>query len=343
MSVTVNGTSGLVFGDGTIQGTAGFRTYRNKIINGNMDVNQRSPANASSTTVGYWVDRWAVSVAGTATTVTQQRIQDYPLSCGGWCLEVKATATGAVTEWVSRQYIEKQMIRDFANKPVVASFWVKSSRTGTHGIRFAIQDATATNTDNPTSFTVNAANTWEFKQVAFPAGSITTWNMAERPNVSGGFLDIGFKAGNSGPGFSTVTTGDSLRITRVQLELGTAATEFEDRPLHIEQDLCRRYFRRHGAGDSYAYVGNTLYFESASVAQMPIDITGMRTNQVTASMNALAFEGYGGLPTLSGAGLRGTNWIRCQFNASAAAAAGQATMLRTNNDVNGYFDITAEL
>lgn len=342
MSVTVNGTSGLVFGDGTIQGTAGFRNYRNKIINGNMDICQRSPTNATTSSTGIWLDRWQFTGAGVGTAITQQKVQDYPISSGGWCLEVKSTTGGAVTEWAARQFIEKQFIRDFANKPVVASFWVKSTKTGTHGIRFALQDLVGTNTDTGAAFTVNAANTWEFKQVAFPANTLTTWYMAERPNVSGGFLDIGFKAGNSGPGFTTITTGDSLRITRVQLELGTAATEFEDRPPHIEMDLCRRYFRRNGAGDSYAYVGGVMYFESASVAQLPIDITGMRTNQVSASISGLQFEGYGGTPTLSGIGLRGTNWVRCQVNAGTAATPGQATILRTNNDVNGYLDISAE-
>ena len=62
MPVTINGTNGLTFPDGTVQSTVGYVPFRNRIINGDMRIDQRNngasttPSGASAGT--YTLDRW---------------------------------------------------------------------------------------------------------------------------------------------------------------------------------------------------------------------------------------------------------------------------------------------
>ena len=346
-STASNFTMTVPAGNGTVATTNQLTNFRNKVINGNFDIWQRGVGATSST--GYLADHWVFSVGGM--NLSQQRVADYPTGANGYCIEGKITNTSSsVVEFAARQYIEKQMMNDFVENPVSVSFWYKSNRTGTHAVRFGVQDATGANLDNNQSFTVNAANTWEYKTVTglISAQSISNWNMAARPNVSGAFLDIGFKVtgGSGGPGFTSLTANDYFRLTRVQLEVGSVCTQFETRPPTIENDLCRRYYRRMAAGDSYAYIGHLGYFESPNILQLPVEITGMRTNQLTAAYSgALQCEQVGGdITGLAGLGLRGTNFARVQFStAISATSAGLATPIRTNNDINAYFEISGVL
>ncbi len=56
MSVTINGTNGVTYNDSTIQGTS---LIKNKIINGNFDINQRAVSGTVSLSAGvYGHDRW---------------------------------------------------------------------------------------------------------------------------------------------------------------------------------------------------------------------------------------------------------------------------------------------
>ena len=59
MSVSIHGTNGVTFNDGSLQKTSAQTGFRNRIINGDMRIDQRNagasvtPANAS-----YVLDRW---------------------------------------------------------------------------------------------------------------------------------------------------------------------------------------------------------------------------------------------------------------------------------------------
>ena len=63
MSFAVNGTTGITFNDNTNMGTAASLGPRNRIINGNMAIDQRYAGTATANTINsYVIDRWEALV-----------------------------------------------------------------------------------------------------------------------------------------------------------------------------------------------------------------------------------------------------------------------------------------
>lgn len=143
-------------------------------------------------------------------------------------------------------------------KAVTLSFWVKSSLTGTFGVGLA-GGATGDGVYGA-SYTINSADTWEYKTISIPAGTINVndwtgtngigvqvhWDLGEGPDRSTS-LGWNSSANPSSMGLTggvklVETTGATWFLTGVQLEVGTVATEFEHRSYAEELQLCQRYF-----------------------------------------------------------------------------------------------------
>ncbi len=226
-----------------------------------MVIDQRN-AGASGTASGYTVDRWVFGATLTTKGTWQQDagavtppvgFNDY---LGFTSNSAYTPLTGDVFSFY--QVIEGYNIADLgwgtANaKTVTVSFWVRSSLTGTFG--GALSNTTRS---NPFSFTINSANTWEYKTVTVAGDTSGTWNST---NGQGIFLFMTFGAGSSFQGtagtwatadYRTVTgavntvgtNGATFYITGVQLEVGTQATSFEYRQYGTELSLCQRYFQK---------------------------------------------------------------------------------------------------
>jgi hypothetical protein len=110
------------------------------------------------------------------------------------------------------------------------------------------------------SYTINAANTWEFKTATFPGDTTGTLN-----NDNGESLRLNFylgtgtdwSSGTLGTTWHTtaanraagqVNVGDAIhssgnywQITGVQLEAGTTASDFEFLPVDVNLGRCLRY------------------------------------------------------------------------------------------------------
>ena len=110
------------------------------------------------------------------------------------------------------------------------------------------------------TYTINSANTWEYKTIAIPACTTGTWVIT--PGSADGGLFCRWSLG-AGSGISTSTlntwtsgnktnlsggtnwisnSGATFQLTGCQIELGTAASSFEYRPYGTELQLCQRYF-----------------------------------------------------------------------------------------------------
>ena len=76
MSLTLDGTSGVTFTDSTLVGTSNSMGMRNRIINGNMAIDQRNSGASQTFTaaaaLAYSVDRWYGYCTGA--NVTGQRV-----------------------------------------------------------------------------------------------------------------------------------------------------------------------------------------------------------------------------------------------------------------------------
>jgi hypothetical protein len=246
--------------------------FRNRIINGDMRIDQRNAGAAvtgvGGTPGGFSLDRFRNGFTATTARYSIQQVADAP---AGFYNSLKVTITtdesslAAGSASAIGQIIEGFNCYDIkttgAQKPTAFSFWVKSSKTGTFVVEFG---------DVPNSrgvsatYTINSANTWEYKTIAFPADTGATWTAS---NASAGILQFmlftgsDFTSGtlqttwasytnaNRAVGQSNLadTNGATWYVTGVQLQVGSVATPFERRPFGTELALCQRYFQRYVA------------------------------------------------------------------------------------------------
>ena len=358
MTVSLNGTSGIVFNDASTQNTSAFTggfAFRNRIINGAMVIDQRN-AGASSTfgTSGAYttVDRWQ-TYEDTSGSATNQQVTDAPTGFGN---SLKVTITGNATPSAAElfqlvQYIEGNNIVDMAwgtasASSVSLSFWVKSSLTGQFG--GAISN-NAVNYAYPFNYSISAANTWERKTITIVGPTAGTWltdtNIGLRLyfNLGCGSNRLGTanawtasdKRGSTGDTNLVSTNGATFYITGVQLEKGSTATSFDYRPYGTELALCQRYYYNHVVGNNL-HIGIGWYY---SATEMDVSIkfpVTMRTaptlSQVTGT-NYFAFERNGSADYIDSLTI-----YRPQVNATqmynatqASGTAGQAGALNTAN------------
>jgi hypothetical protein len=233
---------------------------RNKIINGAMAVNQRNTA--VTTTETYGVDRF-IFVKGNDATESAAQSTDAP---AGFSYSFRNTISvgdasiGATQFSGFKQNIEGYNIADLAfgtssAKSVTVSFWIRSSVTGVYTGDIANSDFSRM---CPFNFTINSANTWEYKTNTFPGCTDGTWNTTNGIGIafqiysalgstyaSGTANTWGTSGSNFGCGSPVngiASNGNIFAWTGVQLEKGSQATPFEYRPYGKELMLCQRYF-----------------------------------------------------------------------------------------------------
>ena len=265
MPLIVDGTSGVTFNDSSLQGAAASPFgLKNRIINGDMVIDQRNNgASIASSATTFTVDRWRHDTTGNA-SFTYQRNAGSVTPPTGFTNYLGCTSTAAYTPannttHVMRQYIEGFNIADLAwgtanARTVTVSFWVRSSLTG--NFTFSVQNGTATRS-YVTTYTISAANTWEYKTITIDGDTTGTW----ATNNTGGMI-VSFNLGTGSGTYATNTTGwqagqvmslngtvqvsatngATWYLTGVQLERNTTATPFEWLPISTELALCQRYF-----------------------------------------------------------------------------------------------------
>ena len=240
------------------------QTMRNRIINGAMTFDQRN--NGASLTISnsvntYTLDRWS-TFETTDGEYTVQQVTDAP---AGFTNSVKITTTTADASLASGQRVQFQQPVEGYNvadlgwgtataQSVTLSFWVKSSLTGTFAGAFTNEDVTRSYVFN---YTINAANTWEYKTVTVPGDTTGTWlktnglgirvyyalgTGTEFQNTANTWLSA-FSMSTSGAVSVIGTLNATWQLTGVQLEKGTAASPFENRLIGTELQLCQRYFQ----------------------------------------------------------------------------------------------------
>jgi hypothetical protein len=250
---------------GLLDTTAQYYGFKNRIINGATNINQRGFT--SSTAAVYTVDRWSYERTLTSGTYTATTSTDAP---AGFSSSIQIATTTAYSSFGASdfiqftQFIEGLNIIDLAwgtssAQPVTVSFWFKATQTGTYSVNLANDTGLVT---YPSSITVIAANTWEYKTVTIPGPTIGTWQTNNTQGIGlrigaiyGSFFTTGTVAntwGTRATGFQSgfvattnnmaSTVGAYFRITGVQLEKGSTATSFDYRPYGTELVLCQRYY-----------------------------------------------------------------------------------------------------
>ena len=284
-SLTIDGDAGTI--NGIPYATAGTPSNRNLVHNGAMRIAQRQISVTNITTASYLCDRWLFAPATLGTwTLTQEN--DAP---DGFTKSFKATCTTADASPAAGDYcvivhrLEAQNLQHLKfgtsdAESLIISFWVKSNKTG--NASFGVTQLDNSSKQFTTSYTINAADTWEYKTIEIPAD---TAGVINDDNGTGFVLDFWLNSGSTYTGGShsagwEVATQDNrnasnlgvggaisdyFQITGVQLELGSVATPFEYRTFGDELAICQRYFCKSSsqgvfasAGDAYTDAGKFL-------------------------------------------------------------------------------------
>jgi hypothetical protein len=260
MTMVISGSDGVTFPDSTTQNTTDRYGFVNRIINGDMRIDQRNAGAAVTSANGYTLDRWILANGSTG-AVTVQQSSTAPTGFVN-SLAVTVTTSDAVsaTEYVMLRYkIEGFNTADLmwgtANaKTITLSFWVRSSLTGTFG---GVISNSAQNRIYPYTYTISAADTWEQKSVTIAGDTTGTWLTTNGTGLDltyglGVGTDYSGTAGSWSGTFALSATGAvsvigtlnaTWYITGVQLEVGSVATPFERRPYGTELALCQRYYQ----------------------------------------------------------------------------------------------------
>jgi hypothetical protein len=303
MSVSINGSAGLTFNDGSTQNTSPFAGgfgFRNRIINPDMRIDQRNSgaSQAVTTSNAYCVDRWSVR-ASTGSGHTVQQTTTAPAGfTNSLCFTTGTGASPAAGDvnWLL-QPIEGFNAADFAwgtasAVSVTIGFLVRSSLTGTFG--GAVQN-NANNRSYPFTYTISAANTFEYKTVTIPGDTTGTWLTN---NSTGLFLYVSMGMGSNFRGTAGAWAGSDFRgatgetnvvgtsgatffLTGLQLEKGSTATSFDYRPYGTELALCQRYYSANPQFSFGAY-GTTANYPETWVSFK----TSMRASPTVSVANA---------------------------------------------------------
>jgi len=241
--------------------------FRNRIINGDMRIDQRNAGASVSALLGsfkYTLDRWAYYVSQDSKLTVQQNAGSVTPPAGFTnylgATSISAYSVGSNDLYMITQPIEGFNVADLgwgtANaKTVTLSFWVRSSLTGTFGGSLLNN---AVNRSYPFTYTVSSANTWEQKSITVAGDTTGTWLTN---NGVGLWISFGIGMGStysgtagawagsqfwSATGATSVvgTNGATFYITGVQLEVGSVATPFERRDYGRELMLCQRYYQK---------------------------------------------------------------------------------------------------
>jgi hypothetical protein len=297
----VNFTGGMQVGgqDSTFGG------MRNRIINGAMVIDQRYGGASAAMPDGalataYGIDRWAGYRVGT-TTATLQQSTDVPSGQGfvnsfvytnGTGVTPGSNASAGVYQRIEGYNISDLMWGTADAKPITISFWVKSSLTGTFTV--ALINA-AYSRSYPATYTINQANTWEYKTITVPGCIDGQW-----PTTNGNSLAVNFDMG-SGSNFLAAantwsnnyysgatgavklcqTTGATMSVTGVQLEKGSVATTYEHRMYATELAMCQRYYWQINGSNGNQTGFNVSWYSSKARIGIPVPVPMRGSPSVT--------------------------------------------------------------
>ena len=280
-----------------------YTGFRNRIINGNMRIDQRNNGASITPADGQFsVDRFRFTLSQPSKITCQQNAASVTPPTGFTnYLGITSTSSyslGSTDNFQLQHPIEGYNISDLnwgsANaQKITISFWVYSSLTGTFG--GALYNG-ASNYFYPFSYSISSSNTWEKKTITINGASSGTW---ATDNSAGIYIQFSIGAGSSylgtaGTWGSSVylgvtgqqqivsNSGATWYITGIQLEAGSTATDFERRPYGTELALCQRYYYRATSNSAVAQGGVAVFIapngnEAAGNNSFPVQMRSAPT------------------------------------------------------------------
>ena len=334
--------------------------FKNIVINGDMSLAQRGTSTSSITGNGYHtIDRYHLNL-DTMGTWTQSQSTTVP-SGQGFASSLKMDCTTADAspaasdqnnlqiklEGQNLQYLKKGTS---SAESITCSFWVRSNKTGTYIVRIKDNDNSRSISQ---SYTISSADTWEKKTLTYAGDTTGTLNNDANLSMTIDFcLGAGttFTSGTLQTSWGSDTTADRYvgqvnladstsnewYITGVQLEAGTAASDFEFLPVDVNLARCQRYYYLHAEGNAKS-LGRGGYYSSSQAEFSLFPPVLMRANPsleiVTGTDYYIVYRNGGG-DSLNSFTLNTESTkeaVSMLNNSEASGTAGHAAHFVTNN------------
>lgn len=349
--------------------------FKNVLINGDMQVAQRGTNVPGIAVSGYnTADRWRVEISSLGTWTQTVETADAPANTEfRRSLKMNCSAakiTPAAGDYVLiQQRIEGLNLQHFMKGTTNArqfslGFWVKTSTPGTY-IAELFDHTSGANRHVAATYSVSAANTWEFKTITFPADtsgvlantsalalSVNFW-MGAGTTYTNGTLATTWASvtnGNRAAGISVNLAGATnryMQITGVQLEPGPVATEFEYLPFDVQLQRCYRYFVRIKAEDQFSTFALGVIDQAtrcnSAFTKLPV------TMRVRPDLDFASLRIYDGsvAPAVTVFAANFSDTMFMSFAADCAAGSGltigRAGVIQANGTTAGRIDCASEL
>ena len=385
MAITRIGNIASTIPDSSVQNVkmSNIVQSKNIIINGSMDIAQRatSVSSISSGNTIHTCDRWKTYASSAGTwTQTQEALTSGDPYTNGFATSLKLDCTTANGSLSSGSYLQIAQSIEAQNlqyikkgtsnaEQLTASFWVKSTKTGTNILQFVSLDNTVRICAK--SYTINSSDTWEKKTITIPADTSSTgkidnnngegmrmifWVAAGTDYTSGTLATTWADTANANRAVGQINNADStsnnFEITGVQLEAGTTASEFEFLPYDVNLQRCHRYCLILGdapGGATYDYADNGVighYYNTTDFYPnwfYPVPMRGTPGVSFSTTGSGLGdVSSQNTAKTGTSAGTNATSSTNINFRVSTASAT-QGSGGAFNFAASNYVILSAEL
>lgn len=223
------------------------QTFRNRLINGRMDIAQRGASLAAGSGERFGPDRWVMSSVGStiayARTAFALGQTDVPGEPQFFSRVTVASVAGASNVAAMLQRLEG--VRTLAGRKATLSFWAKADAAKNIGINFAQFFGAGGSPSASVAFganTVALTTEWKRYSVTVDVPSIAGKTLGSSGNdyLQAVFY---FDAGTSSAASAGVGQQSGVfDFADIQFEEGSVATPFERRPFGVELSMCQRYY-----------------------------------------------------------------------------------------------------
>ena len=296
------GTDGVISG-ATFNAINGGQLagLRNRIINGDMRIAQRATSVAAFNTCTAYnsIDRmyiYSPNTSGFVGQVAGSNGFQYMMKFG------RTSGTSNLGVFQLMYAIESANCIDLQGKQITFSFYAKAGAnfsSASSQITLAVASGTGTD-QSPVSISTWPGITYPIATTQVLTTTLTRYSFTG--TVPANCTQLGFYISYTPVG--TAGADDNLYLTGIQLEVGSTATPFEQRPIGTELALCQRYLP---VTTSYASSNAGIAFANSAttfIAVVPFQVT---PRTVPTGATIATPSNYGGLnpngtasPALSG-------------------------------------------
>ena len=278
--------------------TTGVGKGKNLIINGNFQVFQRGAGARTASDSSYAkTDRFKYFISGVTTTQDQQQFThgqtDVPGEPEYYMRNILASNSSASDYSIVAQHIED--VKTCAGQEVTLSFYAKSSVNGNKvAVEFnqsfgtgGSSRVTSAQTGDTASL-VTLTTSWAKYTVTTTIDSISGKTLGPS-NTSYLELYLWMSGGSNYNGRSNSLGNQSgnFDFANIQLEVGSAATDFEDETFEETQRKCQRYYVRAGGANYASIFGAAGWANTTSSwigkGKLPVPMRASFTMTVTGS------------------------------------------------------------